>query len=191
MKTKKCFDICKKSGVFYVYQAEHDEQWLSDGSACYPITGLPMLTEDSICKLYDINDTQRNKCCFEFFVGTPPILVSDSIPNESDAEMWDITIAIKDKIVIPISTEEGILFVDIKYLAPFTDMPNGDMRLTIRDGINGKKYVCVKFGLIAYAFIAPVDVINDEFVNKIEKLYSQSKIALSNSGGSIKYNETV
>lgn len=102
------------------------------------------------------------------FVGTPPILVSDSDPNESDAEMWDITIAIKDKIVIPISTEEGILFVDIKYLAPFTDMPNGDMRLTIRDGINGKKYVCVKFGLIAYAFIAPVDVINDEFVNKIE-----------------------
>jgi len=94
MKTKKCFDICKKSGVFYVYQAEYDEQWLSDGSACYPITGLPMLTEDSICKLYDINDTQRNKCCFEFFVGTPPILVSDSDPNESDAEMWDITIAI-------------------------------------------------------------------------------------------------
>jgi hypothetical protein len=116
---------------------------------------------------------------------------ADSDPNESDAEMWDITIAIKDKIVIPISTEEGILFVDIKYLAPFTDMPNGDMRLTIRGGINGKKYVCVKFGLIAYAFIAPVDVINDEFVNKIEKLYSQSKIALSNSGGSIKYNETV
>lgn len=150
-----------------MYQAEYDEQWLSDGSACYPITGLPMLTEDSICKLYDINDTQRNKCCFEFFVGTPPILVSDSDPNESDAEMWDITIAIKDKIVIPISTEEGILFVDIKYLAPFTDMPNGDMRLTIRGGIN------------------------DEFVNKIEKLYSQSKIALSNSGGSIKYNETV
>lgn len=174
-----------------MYQAEYDEQWLSDGSACYPITGLPMLTEDSICKLYDINDTQRNKCCFEFFVGTPPILVSDSDPNESDAEMWDITIAIKDKIVIPISTEEGILFVDIKYLAPFTDMPNGDMRLTIRDGINGKKYVCVKFGLIAYAFIAPVDVINDEFVNKIEKLYSQSKIALNNLGGSVKYNETV
>lgn len=26
MKTKKCFDICKKSGVFYVYQAEYDEQ---------------------------------------------------------------------------------------------------------------------------------------------------------------------
>ena len=49
MKTKKCFDICKKSEVFYVYQAEYDEQWLSDGSACYPITGLPMLTEDSIC----------------------------------------------------------------------------------------------------------------------------------------------
>ena len=105
--------------------------------------------------------------------------------------MWDITIAIKDKIVIPISTEEGILFVDTKYLAPFTDMPNGDMRLTIRDGINGKKYVCVKFGLIAYAFIAPVDVINDEFVNKIEKLYSQSRVALNALGGSIKYNETV
>ena len=174
-----------------MYQAEYDEQWLSDGSACYPITGLPMLTEDSICKLYDINDTQRNKCCFEFFVGTPPILVSDSDPNESDAEMWDITIAIKGKTVMPISTEAGILFIDKKYLSPLTDMQNENMRLTIRESVSGKRYVCVKFGLIAYAFIAPVDVINDEFVNKIEKLYSQSRVALNALGGSIKYNETV
>jgi hypothetical protein len=45
--------------------------------------------------------------------------------------------------------------------------------------------------IAAYAFIASVDVINDEFVNKIEKLYSQSRVALNALGGSIKYNETV
>lgn len=191
MKTKKCFDICKKSGVFYVYQAEYNEQWLSDGRTCYPITGLPMLTEDSICKLYDINDTQRNKCHFEFFPNNPPIPVSDSVPNETHAEMWDLTIAIKDKIAIPISTDEGILFIDRKYLTPFTDMFNESMMLTVRGSIEGKRYVCVKFGLIAYAFITPLNIVNDEFVDKLGELYSQSKVALNNLGGSIKYNETV
>lgn len=191
MKTKKCFDICKKSGVFYVYQAEYDEQWLSDGDACYPISGLPPLTEDSICKLYDINDTQRSKCLFNFFVGSPPMQVADSTSDERDAEIWDIAIAIKGKTVMPISTEAGILFIDKKYLSPLTDMQNEDMRLTIRESVSGKRYVCVKFGLIAYAFIAPLNIVNDEFVNKLGELYSQSKIALNTLGGSIKYNETV
>lgn len=190
MKTKKCFDICKKSGVFYVYQGD-GEQWLSNGCAYYPISGLPALTEDSICKLYDINDTQRSRCIFNFFAGNPPIPVSDSTSDETYAEMWDITIAIKDKIVIPISTEAGILFIDRKYLNPFADMPNDDMRLTIRENAKGKRYVCVKFGLIAYAFIAPVDILDDEFVNKLGELYSQSRVALNALGGSIKYNETV
>ena len=70
-------------------------------------------------------------------------------------------------------------------------MQNEDMRLTIRESVSGKRYVCVKFGLIAYAFIAPLNIVNDEFVDKLGKLYSQSRVALNNLGGSIKYNETV
>lgn len=66
-ENKKCFDICKKSGVFMCIKPEYDEQWLSDGSAC-PITGFTNADRSSICKLYDINDTQRNKCCFEFLL---------------------------------------------------------------------------------------------------------------------------
>ena len=121
MKTKKCFDICKKSGVFYVYQAEYNEQWLSDGSACYPITGLPMLTEDSICKLYDINDTQRNKCCFEFFVQNELVYASSwtSYGNPREYTLFpslqELLFNCPHKIMEELQKVKGIYHLDLPF----------------------------------------------------------------------------
>lgn len=49
------------------------EQWLSDGNAVYPIFELPLLNENYICKLYDINDAQRDKITFIIAKGKPEI----------------------------------------------------------------------------------------------------------------------
>lgn len=181
MKIKKVFDICKKRGIIYINQNENEEQWLSDGSAMYPICGLPLLTEENVCRLYDITDAQRDKIAFNFIAGNPPFDVSDSTATETDAEMWDISIAFDGFVLIPVTTEEGIVFIERGYLTPLSDMPENEMTLTRRTDILGNTYIVVKFGLIAYAFIAPVKTINPNFVNKLEKLYNQTRIALINS----------
>lgn len=64
MKIKKAFDICKKNKSIYISMTSEGEQWLSDGNAVYPIFELPLLNENYICKLYDINDAQRDKITF-------------------------------------------------------------------------------------------------------------------------------
>lgn len=181
MKIKKAFDICKKRGIFYIYKNENEEQWLTDGSAMYPICGLPLLTEENVCRLYDITDAQRDKIAFNFLSHNPLIDVSDRTVNETDAEMWDISIAFDGFVLIPVTTEEGILFIERGYLTPLSDMPENEMTLTKRNDELGNTYIVVKFGLIAYAFIAPVKIINQNFVNKLEKLYNQTRLALINS----------
>ena len=181
MKIKKAFDICKKRGIFYIYKNENEEQWLSDGSAMYPICGLPLLTEENVCRLYDITDAQRDKIAFNFIAGNPPLNVDDSTATETDAEMWDISIAYNGNVLIPVSTEEGIVFIERGYLAPLSDMPENEMTLTRRTSISGITYIVVKFGLIAYAFIAPERTVDINFVTKLEKLSTHTRIALINS----------
>lgn len=180
MKIKKAFDICKKSGSIYINQ-NGSEQWLSDGSAMYPISGLPLLTEESVCRLYDINDSRRDKISFNFIAGNPLFDVADITAEETEAVMWNISIAFDGYVLIPVSTEEGILFIEREYLKPLSDMPENEMTLTMRTDIRGEHYICVKFGLIAYAFIAPVKAINQSFVNNLEKLAAQTRMALINS----------
>lgn len=82
MKIKKAFDICKKRGLMYIYQNTDEEQWLSDGSAMYPICGLPLLTEENVCRLYDITDAQRDKIAFNFIAGNPPLNVADNLKRQ-------------------------------------------------------------------------------------------------------------
>jgi hypothetical protein len=91
MKIKKAFDICKKNKVISIFGNEKGEQWLSDGYAVYSIFGLPELNEDYICKLYDINDAQRDKIRFTISQTKPLIDVEDCSADETLAEMWDIS----------------------------------------------------------------------------------------------------
>ena len=52
MKLKKVASLCGKTKMFCLYdRAERDDvvsQWLGDGYAIYPITGLPYMDEENI-----------------------------------------------------------------------------------------------------------------------------------------------
>lgn len=122
MKIKKAFGICKKNKVISIFGNEKGEQWLSDDYAVYPIFGLPTLNEDYICKLYDINDAQRDKIRFTISQTKPLIDVEDCSADETPAEMWDISIIYDGKVMLPISTAEGLMFIDRVYLNPFVDL---------------------------------------------------------------------
>ena len=180
MKIKKAFETCKKQGIIYIFRNELDEQYLSDGSAIYPVFDLPILNEDYICRLYDITDSQRNKIVFNIFKGMPEINVSDSSEIETPAAMWDITLNYNGTTIIPIATDEGVMFINSIYFKPFADMPQNEMQITKRVDERATPYFCIKFGLLAYGFIYPTKIVDIEFVEKIKKLYEQSKIILQN-----------
>lgn len=107
MKIKKAFDICKKNKVISIFGNEKGEQWLSDGSAVYPIFGLPELNEDYICKLYDINDAQRDKIRFTISQAKPLIDVDDCSADETPAEMWDISIIYDGKVMLRLAPQRA------------------------------------------------------------------------------------
>lgn len=189
MKIKKAFETCKKQGMIYIFRNEYDEQYLSDGVAVYPVFDLPKLNEDYICRLYDITDSQRNKIEFNIFERLPAMDLSDVTDSETPAAIWDISLIYNGANIIPITTDEGVMFINQLYLKPFTDMPQNEMQITKRVDESSTPYFCIKFGMVAYGFIYPIQVVNKEFVKKIQSLYEQSKIVLLNQRSSD--NETI
>lgn len=179
MKIKKAFEICKKQGVIRIYRNDYDEQYLSDGVAIYPIFELPNLNEDYICRLYDITDSQREKIAFDIVKGIPGVDVSDSTDDETPAKIWDLSLSYNGAIITPVTTDEGVMFINQLYLKPFAAMPKNDMHITKRVCGN-MRYFCIKFGMLAYGFIAPMSIVSKDFVEKLERLYQQSKIILTN-----------
>ncbi|MEE0873979.1 MAG: hypothetical protein UIH27_11040 [Ruminococcus sp.] len=185
MKIKKAIDICKKSKMIGTFYAD-DEQWVTNGEAAFSVPGICRLTEEYICALYDINDNQREKIQFKINCKTPDVISRGDIdPAETEAQVLKIGVDLDGLgLCIPLKTEQGIIFIQRRYLEPLLDVPESELLFFKRTTDDGKKtFIAVKIGLLLYAIIAPV-IINDEIVRTLENLYTAAKIAnYNNSGG--------
>lgn len=131
----------------------------------------------------DSNDAQRDKIRFTISQTKPLIDVEDCSADETPAEMWDISIIYDGKVMLPISTAEGLMFIDRVYLNPFADMPNETMALALRKDIKGTPYFAVKFGMITYSFICAYEIVDEDFVRQLKSLYIESDMILKNKKG--------
>lgn len=181
MKIKKAFDICKKAKTIILYRNRlGDVQMLSDGAAVYPLDNLPELDEEYICQIYDINDKQREKIRFMIDEPLPEGYMFDDVdPAETETQIMDFSIKMDGcGVLLPIFTESGIKFINTIYLTPFSDTDSGDIHITMRRTKSGLEYFALKVGMLLYAIILPVDIINKPFVDKLKKLYDYSKLVL-------------
>ena len=182
MKNKKIIDVCKKAKRINLHYDETTKcQWISDGSAIYPLLNVPRLNFEYICKLYDVTDSQKEKIFFQEYNDIPEELnLEDSIKNETITEILDISIIIDGGILIPIMTEEGLMFIQNKYLSPFSDVPRDDISIYTRKDSVGRTLFAIKIGLLLYGLVYPYDAVNEDFVEKLTVLHNASVVALRN-----------
>ena len=180
MKTKKAFDLCKKRSSIATFFFE-DAQWLMTDIAAYSIAELPQLCEDSICKIYDISDKQREKIHFRIGVDVPEIVGrGDCDTAETEAKPMNIGIELPGiGLCCPFMTEQGVVFIQSAFLSPFSDVPESEIMFFSRTGSNGAQYIAVKVGLFLYAIITPV-IATDDIVESLYKLYREAKLAMEN-----------
>ncbi len=180
MKIRKIIDICKRSGQILLYESGQ-EQWISDGSAIYPMINLPRFDENSLCKTYDITEKQADKIIFRHEERLPlSVDFSDATDDENIVQRGSICILDAGRTIVPYETSEGVMFVDAKYLQPFADSDDRLLTLYERRSKNRQIYFAVKSGLLLIGIITPIDVINDVFVERLKALVEQCNIALFN-----------
>lgn len=179
MKIKSIAALCKKVKwvtVFQEYQ-NSDIQYIGDRTAFYQVDNLPRLNKESILTIFDIPEKKRGDWVVQ--VGEAPSYAgfSDAIEGEEIAEELSPEILYNEKILIPLQTQKGVVFLDKKYLSPLSDVMDV-LNLFVRENKDGQIYIVAKTGLALKAVIFPQDITTMRFVEKIEQLAKECRCSL-------------
>lgn len=182
MKIKNIAAICKKNKgavLFERYDSDGEVvlQYIGDGFAVYPVIGLPVLDEESVLTIFDIPEKQREDWHVRQ-TGIPEWINLDDIDGtEKLVEREAISIVYSGKTLKPLRTRRGLVFIESCYLSPVSDVLDV-LELYERITPSGTPYIVAKAGFMLQAVIMPYDVINQQFVDKLQELTRECAISL-------------
>lgn len=169
MKIKSIAAICKKNKNIAIFERYSDDgdiltQYIGDGSAVYPVVGLPQLDKESLLTIFDVPEKDRDN----YFVKTlgVPVGISfeDTDETERHVEREGISIIYSGRTLKPIRTTRGLVFIESRYLSPVA---------------RERPTIVAKAGFLLQAVIMPYDVINQQFVESLQSLTRECEFSLS------------
>ena len=176
MEIKKIIGLCKRSNVLHLIDYG-DVQWLSDGYSMYPLFDLPRFDEETICRTFDISEKKAAKMAIRYDEQPPAAFcLDDDVEGEAPCDFDDELFG----GVIPVQTSQGVMFIRRDHLSPFNDTAQDTLQLFERHSKSGNTYFAVKIGFMLMGIVTPYNCINDRFVERIERICEQVKVALFN-----------
>lgn len=172
MKIQKIISICKKKKALILFDdKQRNIQWISDGHCIFPLNDMAEFNMQTLCKAYDITETQQSKMLLRDHEQLPEIFdYSDSNNFETEVFKHSIMLLKDGTSVIALITDEGAVFINSIYLTPLSDYVGDDLKFFQRTAANGTTYFAVKNGLLLVGIITPVEVINKNFIEELNYL---------------------
>lgn len=178
MKLKKIISLCKSNKHISLYtDGSRDSQWLSDGIGAYLLDDYIELDTSKLCFLYDIDDKAQDKISMYDLPLPAGINFEDNILEESEVEELGLSINYNGGTLLPLMTEEGILYIQQKYLTPLTDNSQDTWSFFLRHDNHDKPLIIVKIGLFIAAVISTYKM-PELFIDKLETLYKQTELSI-------------
>lgn len=155
MKIQKIQALCKSAKrIMIVNDSKLGIQWLSDGSAIYPLFKLPRLSEENIFAMFDIPEDKQGKIYYDERDRLPVSLdFSDTSEGEQLVTLEPFGITAYGRSLEVIRGSCGAMLIDKKYLAPFDD----GVQLYERVRIHGTPYIVAKEGMFIAGIILPFE----------------------------------
>ncbi len=182
MKIKNIAAICKKNKSVVLFERYNDEgevvlQYIGDGAAVYPVIGLPVLDKESVLTIFDVPEKQREDWLVRSMGVPDGISLDDVDGTEKPVEREAISIVYSGKTLKPLRTRRGLVFIESRYLSPVSDVLDV-LELYERIAPSGTPYIVAKAGFLLQAVIMPFDVINQQFVEKLQELTRECALSL-------------
>lgn len=159
MKIKSIAAICKKNKNIAIFERYSDDgdiltRYIGDGSAVYPVVGLPQLDKESLLTIFDVPEKDRDNY-FVKTLGVPAgISFEDTDETERHVEREGISIIYSGRTLKPIRTTRGLVFIESRYLSPVADVLDV-LELYERRTAEGAPYIVAKAGFLLQAVIMP------------------------------------
>ncbi len=177
MKLKQIESILKNSKTIIVCE-DAECQWFNNEIAYYPVFGLPKMSQENIFTMFDIPEDKKDKYYFAEQRLPQNINFADIDGTEHALKRGNILLSVSGRVLEPLITSQGIVYINAKYLKPFDDIET--VVLYERTTTEGEIYIAVKQGMLCSGIIKPQPIISERFVSQLKSLYELTDVALSN-----------
>lgn len=160
MKLKAIATLFKQNKRLIIQTDEYGNQWVCNGYAMYLIQGIPKITPEIMLRIFDIPTDDCSKWHCQETDMPETIDFSDSTPEETEIQPFDISIEWRrDRFIL---FKSGLLIYAIKYnyLKPL--MGKEYLKFYQRTDIDGNFILAVKIGFDLKAIIMPNHIHKDE-----------------------------
>lgn len=183
MKISKIIGLCKSSRTLNLHNDELNQiQWISNGSAIFPLMDMPRFDCQSLCNTYDISDSQQSKMTIKENVKMPNSFdYSDSASRENEIKKLPFSIRYGAYDTVLFETSYGVMFVESDLLSPLSDYSDVNLKYYERYTLADLPYLAVKNGFVLIALVLPLDNMTDS------KFYEDFKV-LNNLIEASRYN---
>lgn len=161
MKIKKIIDVCKKEGGLILHTPDDGPQWIAAAGARYALVGVPPVTVNGLCALYDLNP-EEGFSVEEIlgkieFVGDEPLI---ELPMRLETS----------STYVPFKAKDGTVYlVNQRYCSPFAK--DREVSCVLKRDSFQKPTLVFRAGLSEIAEIDPI-LPDDKFVTMLETLLS-------------------
>lgn len=185
MKLKKVAALCNSAAAYHLYDQVDstgavETQWLGDGSAAYPLHGLPYLSEQELYRMFDVPEKKQDKVYFDHGALPEALCVDDFCAGEQLAEDMDVTISYGGTVLLPLSYPGGLLYIQSRYLGPLEDQADL-LQLYIRRTESGARYVAAKTGMLLVGIVFPYVHLRESFSAKLDEIAALTRRELERS----------
>lgn len=177
MRFSKIASLAKREKTAILMRDADGVQWLSTGAAVYMLEGMPPLDEDTVLTVMGIPEDKKDTWLSVIREDKGGLLENDA-PGEEEvtADNAGISVIYGGKLLMPIYTMMGMVWIDVELLAPTDRKEEGYRRFFIREMENGIRAVAVKEGMILKAVIMECRVEGYDLMDALETLSGRYRL---------------
>lgn len=178
MKIKSIAAICRSKKTVYLFSDYANAvQWISDGTAAYPLYGMPELDEETVLTIMDVPEKERGKWLVNMFALPEKYDFKDVANGERLTPGVGVSIGYGGGVYAPVRTSQGLRLFDPGYLKPLADMQEVTELYERIDG-SGEPYIAVKAGFMLVALITPCSFSTEDLADKLEMVCRELREAM-------------
>ena len=177
MKFSKIAALAKREKTAILMRDADGVQWLGTGSAAYMLEGMPPLNTDTVLTVMGVPEDKKSTW-FSVEKEDKGKLLENDVPGEEEvtADNAGISVIYGGKLLMPIYTMMGMVWIDAELLAPTDRKEAGYRRFFIRCMENGTRVVAVKEGLVLTAVIMECRIESNDLADALDTLAGRYRL---------------
>lgn len=177
MKFSKIAALAKREKTAILMRDADGVQWLGTGSAAYMLEGMPPLDTDTVLTVMGVPEDKKSTW-FSVEKEDKGKLLENDVPGEEEvtADNAGVSVIYGGKLLMPIYTMMGMVWIDAELLAPTDRKEAGYRRFFIRCMENGTRVVAVKEGLVLTAVIMECRIESNDLADALDTLAGRYRL---------------